>query len=157
MNLNFQAEWCAAAKQDDCISLWEVPLKRETILQMTQHIPPKATLTYAPRCCHSAQLKTHRGPPDIIQSSWHTYLRIFFLSFFFLGSRHHFCLSPFCRIRRIQTKTRKWKRSGSSRFAVGSERGCVAGRRDASMCSSPFESDASTGCTTNSPVTVIHC
>lgn len=101
MNQNFQAEWHAYTKRDDCISLWDVSLKRETILQMTQQILPKATLTYALRCCHSMELKTHRGPLILFSPPGIHFCAFYFL---FLEQSSFLLKPPFCRIRRIQTK-----------------------------------------------------
>lgn len=102
MNWNFRAEWRTDAKRDECISLWEVSLKRETILQMTQQILPKATLAAALRCFCSTELKTHRGPwyYSVLLAS----VSVCFL--FFFGSSHHFCLSPLLSHLRDPDKTR---------------------------------------------------
>lgn len=112
----FWAEWRADAKRDEYIRLWKLSLKGETILQMTQQIPPKATLTFARRRCHSTELKTHWGP-------WYysvllAQISVCFYSFFFFWSRHHFPLSPFLSHSRDPNKT---PTAGSCRITVGSD------------------------------------
>lgn len=87
----FRAEWHTGAKRDECIWLWKVSLKGETILQMTQQISPKAPLNSALRRCHSTELKTHQG-------SWYYSVLLAPISalfFYFFWISHHFLLSPF--------------------------------------------------------------
>lgn len=132
----FWAEWHPDAKRDECIRLWKVSLKGATILQMTQQILPKATLTSALRRCHSMELKTHRGP-------WYYSVLLATISvFFFFLEQSPFPLKPLFvafEWSKQNTNIWKWKRTSFSRITVGSDRNSVDKMREASLCSSEFQ------------------